>query len=190
MASLGRAGRGRVVQECGAGLLPLEVGDDVLLHGGAPTDDGPLDPAPLLAAVGLRPEDLAGTPRLTGSGLPWVCLPVAPDAVARARPRDLDGVPGAGVSVFALAAGGPRAGVRRRRRGGRGPGHGQRRARPRRPPRGERAADRRLRRAPGREIGRPSVLRCTVDGDGRATVSGSVVPVARGEVVRPSAARG
>ncbi len=103
MAQLGRVARGPVTMECGAGVLPLQVGDDdVTLTGGDPTLSGPLDAAPLLAAVGLDAADLAGEPRLAGTGLEWVCLPVRDDAVARSRPADLSAVPGAGVSVYAL----------------------------------------------------------------------------------------
>lgn len=187
MASLGRVGRGRVVQECGAGLLPLEVGeDDVTLSGGAPTLGYPLAPAPLLAAVGLTADDLTGAPRLAGTGLEWVCLPVRGDAVARARPRDLDGMPGAGVSVFSLsgtdvharvfAAGvgveeDPATGSAALALGVHLSGTGLLT--------GEYVVRQ------GAEMGRPSVLRCTVTAQGSATVRGGVVPVARGEVVRP-----
>lgn len=84
----GLAAPGKVVQECGAGLLPIEVGDGVAtLTGGTPTLGPPLDPAPLLALAGLAPEDLdGGEPREAGCGLPWPFLRVRPDAVHRARP--------------------------------------------------------------------------------------------------------
>lgn len=93
----GRAPAGTVVQECGAGLLPIEVGGGhATLTGGTPTVGPELDPAPLLAMVGLKEEDLAGpAPRLAGCGLDWPYLPVNPDAVARA----------AGDSAAARAAG-------------------------------------------------------------------------------------
>lgn len=187
MAQLGRVSRGVVTMECGAGVLTLQVGDDVVLAGGAPTRSAPLDPAPLLAAVGLGPDDLAGEPRLTGTGLEWVCLQVRDDAVVRALPRDLSGVPGAGVSVFSLegreaharvfAAGvgvdeDPATGSAALALGVHLAGSGLL------------TGDYVVRQ--GLEMGRPSVLRCTVEADGRATVRGQVVPVARGEIVRPA----
>ena len=93
MAAVGRVQPGRVVQRCGAGDLPLAVAPGpgaVTLTGGTPTAGKPLDPAPLLAAVGLTTADLAGPPaRQAGTGLEWTYLPVRADAVARAR---LDGV--------------------------------------------------------------------------------------------------
>ncbi len=186
MAGLGRVSRGPVTMECGAGVLTLHVDDDVTLSGGAPTLSDPLDPAPLLAAVGLDAADLAGTPRLAGTGLPWVCLQVHDDAVARARPSDLSGVPDAGISVFSLegrqaharvfAAGvgvdeDPATGSAALALGVHLEGSGLLT--------GEFVVRQ------GREMGRPSVLRCTVEAGGRATVRGSVVGVARGEIVRP-----
>ena len=79
---------GQVVQECGAGLLPVVVsGSTATLTGGRATIGEPLDPGPLLAAVGLTATDLdpAGPPRVAGCGLEFPYLPVRPDAVARAR---------------------------------------------------------------------------------------------------------
>jgi trans-2,3-dihydro-3-hydroxyanthranilate isomerase len=186
MARLGRVARGRVVQECGAGLLPLEIGDDVTLSGGTPVLGDPLDPAPLLAAVGLSPDDLAGAPRLASTGLEWVCLQVRDEAVARARPLHLDDLPGAGVSVFSLDG---REAHARVFAGGVGVTED--------PATGSAALALGVHLAgsglltgeytvrQGAEIGRPSVLRCTVTADGHATVRGDVVPVARGEIARP-----
>ena len=99
MAQLGRVQPGRVVQDCGAGLLPLDLspGGAVTLTGGAPRLGPELDPAPLLAAGGLQPSDLADGPpaRTAGTGLDFPYLPVVPDAVARARA-------GGDVVVFAV----------------------------------------------------------------------------------------
>src|SRR5258706_2135141 len=55
---------GVVYQECGAGVLPVEVFEDgrATLTGGTPTAGPPLDPAGLLAAVRPWPPDLAGPP--------------------------------------------------------------------------------------------------------------------------------
>src|SRR5947208_3294618 len=85
----GRIAAGTVVQECGAGLLPIEVSDSGAgtLTGGAPTLGDPLDPAGLLAAVGLTGGDLVPggpAPRPAGCGLVFGYLPVRPDAVVRA----------------------------------------------------------------------------------------------------------
>ncbi|MCW2665927.1 MAG: phenazine biosynthesis protein PhzF family, partial [Frankiales bacterium] len=115
LARLGRVARGRVVQECGAGLLPLEIGEDeVRLTGGAASTGDELDPAPLLAAVGLTGADLAGTPpRACGTGIDFAYLHVQPDALARTRPdlALLAELGRAGVSVFALGGSAVRARV-------------------------------------------------------------------------------
>ncbi len=93
LARLGRIGSGLVVQDCGAGLLPLTVGaDSVTLTGGTPTLGEALDPEPLLRAVGLDASALvdgaadgpapgALAPRLAGCGLEFGYLPVRPSAV-------------------------------------------------------------------------------------------------------------
>lgn len=88
LAKLGRIRTGAVLQECGAGILPIEVtAGGATLTGGEPTVTGPLDPAPLLAAAGLEAGDAAGVPpRSAASGLEWSYLPVVPDAVERAMP--------------------------------------------------------------------------------------------------------
>jgi trans-2,3-dihydro-3-hydroxyanthranilate isomerase len=93
-------GPGVVHQECGAGVLPIEVRDDgrATLTGGQPTVGPELDPAPLLAAAGLDPEDFVGPPpRMAGCGLEFPYLSVRPDAVPRSRPDPA----GADVVVFA-----------------------------------------------------------------------------------------
>ncbi|GAA2521046.1 PhzF family phenazine biosynthesis protein [Pilimelia columellifera] len=76
-----------VIQECGIGLLPIEVSDtSARVTGGQPRVGPPLDPAPLLAMLGLPESALAGPPpRLAGCGLDFVYLAVAPDAVAAAE---------------------------------------------------------------------------------------------------------
>jgi len=121
----GRIGAGRVVQECGAGLLPVEVSESgtATLTGGTPHIGDALDAPALLAMVGLteadlaRPSrpgapDLAGpsgpgaadpAPRVAGCGLNFGYLPVRPEAVAKARP--VGGAPPAPqVSVFSWDA--------------------------------------------------------------------------------------
>lgn len=88
LARLGRIRTGPVRQECGAGILPVEVtADGATLTGGSPTLGAPLDPEPLLAVAGLTAADLSGVPpRAAGTGLEWTYLPVLPEAVARVRP--------------------------------------------------------------------------------------------------------
>jgi trans-2,3-dihydro-3-hydroxyanthranilate isomerase len=110
MRSVGRVNDGPIVQECGAGLLPLVIeGDSVTLTGGAAHLAAVVDAGPVLAAVGLSAADLVGDPvRWAGVGIDFGYLHVRPDAVARAVPnlallRDLG--TGTGVSVFSYATG-------------------------------------------------------------------------------------
>ena len=105
MRSVGRVPDGDLVQECGAGLLPLVLdGESVTLTGGKPTLGDVVDPSAAIAAVGLSAADLAGDPvRFCGMGINFCYLHVRPDAVARSAPdfaglRTLDG--GIGVFVF------------------------------------------------------------------------------------------
>jgi trans-2,3-dihydro-3-hydroxyanthranilate isomerase len=162
-----------------------------------PTLGPQVDPAPLLAAVGLAPADLAdAAPRRAGCGLDFDYLPVRADAVARAR-LDPPAAARHGVtmlSVFAWDA--PTAHARVFCPGvavpedpatgsaalGLGvwlvaagwlPAHGEHPYTVRQ----------------GVELHRPSVLDCTVTAEaGRAvgaTVSGHVVQVAHGEIAVP-----
>jgi trans-2,3-dihydro-3-hydroxyanthranilate isomerase len=86
--------RGRVVQECGAGLLPVHVdGSGARVVSGRPEVGPDLPGAALAATVGLGVDDLdtdlpAG---VAAAGVPFAFLPVRPDAVARAVP-DLSAV--------------------------------------------------------------------------------------------------
>jgi trans-2,3-dihydro-3-hydroxyanthranilate isomerase len=86
----GLAAPGRLIQECGAGLLPIDVmsSGSATLTGGEPTLGPDLDPDPLLGLVGLTAEDYAGAageaPRRAGCGLEFTFLPVRHDALARA----------------------------------------------------------------------------------------------------------
>src|SRR5918995_6056995 len=68
LSQLGRTGTGPVRQECGAGILPVEVtADGATLTGGGPTAGPELDPEPLLAAIGLEGADgTGGRPRTCG----------------------------------------------------------------------------------------------------------------------------
>jgi trans-2,3-dihydro-3-hydroxyanthranilate isomerase len=101
-----------VVQECGAGLIPLDLdaGESgaVQLHSGPLEVSAPIDSDPLLAAVGLSAQDLAGSPpRLASAGLPFAYLMVRPGAIERARPDHtrLGALPegATGVSVFEVS---------------------------------------------------------------------------------------
>jgi trans-2,3-dihydro-3-hydroxyanthranilate isomerase len=104
LQSLGVIQTGRVVQECGAGLLPIDVGSDrVELTGGPITQSDPVEPKPLCVAVGLDETDLAGTPpRWCGAGLDWAFLRLLDGAVAKATVdlAQLSAVGPAGVCVF------------------------------------------------------------------------------------------
>ncbi|GIF06145.1 PhzF family phenazine biosynthesis protein [Actinoplanes siamensis] len=83
----GRFGPGRVVQECGAGLLPLEVtaAGAATLTGARPRL-GAAAPLPaLLDITGLTAADVPGdaaVPRAAGCGLDWIFLPVRRSALA------------------------------------------------------------------------------------------------------------
>jgi trans-2,3-dihydro-3-hydroxyanthranilate isomerase len=204
LARLGEIPRGRVVQECGAGLLPVFVGagddDFVTLTGGAPEVGEPMDPAPLLAAVGLAEGDLAGPPpRRAGCGISFAFLGVRPDAVARAVPK-LDALrnagAGTGISINAWDAANRSAHTRvfcgdvgvpeDPATGSAAVGYGVWLvASGLLPGDGESAYTLRQ----GLEIGRPSELRCTVRAEGgravRATVAGQVTAVGTGQIRIP-----
>ena len=206
---LGRIGDGRVVQSCGAGLLPLEVaGDTVTLTGATPSYGPVLDAGPLLAAAGLSPDDLTGEVRTASCGLGFTVLPVRQEALGRValdvpavRALGLADGPFGGLSVappfgglsvtawdgtsarcrvFAFEAGvaeDPATGSAALALGvwlvatGALPDGG--------------AYD----VVQGVELGRPSLLSCTVSASGgepvAATVRGQVVPVAAGRIRVP-----
>jgi len=78
---------GDVLQECGAGVLPVHLYADgrATLTGAAPTLGEPVAAAPYLAATGLAADDLAGQPvRVAGAGIEFPYLAVRAEAVARA----------------------------------------------------------------------------------------------------------
>ncbi len=87
---LARAGLippGEVVQECGAGLLPVTVdAHGARVTGGAPIVGASLEGAALAAAVGLTPDDLdpAVPAGVAAAGVPYAFVVVRADAVARA----------------------------------------------------------------------------------------------------------
>lgn len=87
LGRFGAGSTGTVIQECGAGLLPIGLlgGDSARLRGGTPTISDPVDPGPLLDVVGLSEADWAGhDARVAGCGLAFPYLSVTADAVARA----------------------------------------------------------------------------------------------------------
>lgn len=198
LAQRGELEPGPVVQSCGAGRLALEVapgGGPVTLTGGAPTCSDPLDPDPLLRAVGLTGRDLIGVePRSCGTGLEFAYLLVRSDALARCGPdvAALRALSGAGVCVFAWD--GERASARVFA-GGVGV--------PEDPATGSAALGLGVYLVAtgllpdggpytvrqGVEMGRPSRLDCAVTASAGAAVSvqvtGSVVPVATGRIRVP-----
>jgi trans-2,3-dihydro-3-hydroxyanthranilate isomerase len=91
LAKLGRLAAGVAVQECPVGLVTLEIPADdgaVRLTGPVPQVSDPMDPRPLLEAVGLQASDFVGPwPRLSGTGIRFAHLCVEPAALARARPN-------------------------------------------------------------------------------------------------------
>ena len=204
LARRGTLAPGPVVQSCGAGLLALQVAPDggpVVLSGGPPSVGEPLEAAPLLAALGLGAGDLAGKARDASCGLGFTVLPVVADALARIEVdlpalREATGRQGAfgGLSavawdgtaarcrVFAVGAGvdeDPATGSAALALGawlvaeGRVPGEGTT------------SYD----VVQGVEMGRASLLSCTVTAAaGRAvsaTVGGQVVAVAAGRILVP-----
>jgi trans-2,3-dihydro-3-hydroxyanthranilate isomerase len=198
----GRLPGGTLRQECGAGVLDVVVTDDgATLSGGRPTlEDGPA-PDVLARAVGLSSTDLTGLPAdVAGCGLPFAYLSVRPEVVDRAVPNiaalNALGV-GEGVSVLSWDAAGSTAYARvfaNDLSWGEDPATGSAAlgagvwlvesgllA-------GEGTSSFVIRQ--GERLGRPSVLSCTVTASGgravAATVSGTVVPVARGSIRIPS----
>ena len=194
---LGRIEAGANVQACGAGLLPIHVADTVTLTGGAPTVTEPLEPAPLLEALGLEASDLAGPlPRRAGVGIEWTFLLVRPAALASVVPNlaRISAVPGTGISLLSWDGSVARCRVFA---GGAGVAED--------PATGSAALGLGVYLhgaglvgdgthsyvvEQGYEMGRPSTLTCTVTVEGGAvtatTVAGTVVPIARGEITVPA----
>ncbi|WP_250003313.1 PhzF family phenazine biosynthesis protein [Actinoplanes sp. M2I2] len=191
---------GEVVQECGAGLLPITVESGrATVTSGAPRLGPPLDPAPLLELAGLTADDHAeGAPRSAGGGLDWVFLPVRRQALAGVR---IDGPAAerAGITDLCVFSWSATAGEAHSRVFVPGT------AVPEDPATGSAALGLGLwlvatgllpgegtsayRVHQGHEMKRPSLLECTVTASGgvatRATVGGHVCPVARGEIIVP-----
>jgi trans-2,3-dihydro-3-hydroxyanthranilate isomerase len=196
LARRGLIPTGDVHQECDVGVLPVHVGDGRATLTGAPPSIGPeLDPARYVAAVGLSTADLAGLPvRLAGCGLAFPYVSVRPDAVSRAMATPVAGV--ADVYVFAWDA---ERRVAHARVFATGLGVAED------PATGSAAlglgvwlvgvgllpgdGDSEYTVRQGLEIHRPSTLECivsAVDNQAvRVAVTGSVVPIARGEIAVP-----
>jgi trans-2,3-dihydro-3-hydroxyanthranilate isomerase len=192
---LGRIAAGPNVQACGAGLLPVDVtGEGATLTGGSPSLSEPLDPAPLLAAVGLGTDDLVEpAPRSAGVGIDWAFLPVRREALARAKadPARVTAVGGTGIALVSWDGAVARSRVFP---GGVGIVED--------PATGSAAlalgvflaeslgdGEHSFLVEQGVEMGRPSTLSCTVSVTSgaatRTTVFGKVVPVSRGEIRLP-----
>jgi len=112
LARDGLIATGDVVQECGAGLLDVQVdANGARVAGGRPEVGRTLDGAQLAAAVGLDAADVDPVPAgVAAAGVPYAFLVVRPDAVARAVPdgpalRELTaGLVGLTVVAFDVAA--------------------------------------------------------------------------------------
>jgi PhzF family phenazine biosynthesis protein len=110
---------GRLVQECGAGLLPIQVdgkGAERRLHVRAPRGvERSGDSAAILASLrGARTGELR--PAIVDNGPRWWCIELADETTVRSLAPDLDAMAQAnvatgtiGVAVFARCAGRPHA---------------------------------------------------------------------------------
>jgi trans-2,3-dihydro-3-hydroxyanthranilate isomerase len=197
----GRFGAGQVIQECGAGLLPIQVHPDsrATLSGGTPTVGPELDPRPLLAAASLSDLDYTGpAPRMAGCGVEFPFLSVRAEAVAKAAadPAAMRAHDITSLCLFSWDAQARTAHTRMF-----APGLGV----PEDPATGSAAlgfgvwlvaagllpadGDSSYTIRQGAEILRPSTLECTVTASGgravATTVTGQVAPVARGEIAMP-----
>jgi trans-2,3-dihydro-3-hydroxyanthranilate isomerase len=192
---------GTLTQECGAGLLPSVVSPvgSARLTGGAPTVGHALDPAPLLQVAGLKAADLVGpAPRWAGCGLEFAYLSVTPEAVGRAA---CDPVAAARLDIPQVSVFSWDRSTRTARTRVFCPGV----AVPEDPATGSAAlgfgvwlvtggllpgdGESAYTVRQGVEMHRPSVLECTVTAAGGAavtvTVTGTVVPIAKGEIAVP-----
>lgn len=192
---------GPVVQECGAGLLPIEIFPDgsARLRGGPPTIGPELDPETILAAVGLTMADYAGpAPRVAGCGLEFHYMSVLPEALEHAM-GDVAAARAGGVTQISVFAWDERTRSSRTRVFC--PGLGI----PEDPATGSAAlglgiwlvtsgllpadGESAYTVSQGVEMLRPATLACTVTAEAgtvvAVTVAGSVVPIARGEITIP-----
>jgi len=200
LARLGRIRLGEVYQECGIGLLPVIVTETTATLAGGPPSVGPeLDPAPLLAALGLTRADHAGpAPRVAGCGVDFPYIPVRPESLEKIT-VNATALSRQGYGQVAVVAWDPEQREAQMRMFAPGMGIAED------PATGaaalglgvwlvasglassEGTTSYRVRQ--GAAIGRPSLLECTVTAkEGRVvrtTVTGSVAPVASGELIVP-----
>jgi trans-2,3-dihydro-3-hydroxyanthranilate isomerase len=198
LARLGRIPYGDVRQDCGAGVLPITVTEaGATVTGGPAGVSEPLDPEPLLTAVGLDAGALSGLApaRTAGAGLDWTYLLVRDADVARVVPdwvaltRSLSTI---GVAVLSWTDGVAhlraltQQGFEDPATGSAALGLGVYLAASGLVPDG--TTDYRIEQ--GAEIGRPSTLYGTVTAAGgtvsRVSVRGAVVPIATGEITPPA----
>jgi trans-2,3-dihydro-3-hydroxyanthranilate isomerase len=203
LARLGLVPAGRVVQECGPKLLPLDVSAEAgKITAKSPLESEKLDTGVLLGAVGLPASEAVGAvPAACGFGPAFHFLPVRADEAAKPDFERMAAADLADVLVFSWDAATNTAHGRLF-----APGYGM----PEDPAcssaalglgvwlveagwlTGDGAHDFTLRQ--GREQGRPSTLYCSVQvTDGRpvsATVSGAVLPAGAGELADPDREKG
>ena len=186
---------GRLVQECGAGLLPIRIegdGPQRRIHVRAPRGvERATDASAIVASLGgVAPGSLP--PAVIDNGPRWWCIELADEAAVRALAPDLDAIARAnistgtvGVAVFARCHGQPYAIVVRAFV----PADGI----PEDPvtgsanaaitawlhARGALPADRFL-SSQGREVGRDGVVECAVDDDGETWIGGQTQTVIEG----------
>lgn len=186
---------GRLVQECGAGLLPIRVegdGPQRRIHVRAPRGvERATEASAIVASLGgVAPGSLP--PAVIDNGPRWWCIELADEAAVRALAPDLDAMARAnvstgtvGVAVFARCHGQPYAIVVRAFV----PADGI----PEDPvtgsanaaitawlhARGALPADRFL-SSQGREVGRDGVVECAVDDDGETWIGGQTQTVIEG----------
>lgn len=110
LAHSGQIPLGRVGQQCGVGLLPIEVTETgaTLTAGPASVSDS-MNPDRALAAIGLEPADLAQPDmHIASTGLAFGVVFVTPDALTRCRPdmtvlREEFSYPQPATGVYAVA---------------------------------------------------------------------------------------
>jgi PhzF family phenazine biosynthesis protein len=192
---LARPRDGRLVQECGAGLLPLRIegsGAERRIHVRAPRGvERPAEAAAIVASLGgVAPGSLP--PVVIDNGPRWWCIELADEAAVRTLGPDLDAMARAsiatgavGVAVFARCRSQPYALVIRAFV----PADGI----PEDPVTGSANAAitawlhmrgalpaTRFLSSQGREVGRDGIVECEVDGDGEAWIGGMTQTVVEG----------
>lgn len=192
---LARPRDGRLVQECGAGLLPLRIegsGAERRIHVRAPRGvERPAEAAAIVASLGgVAPGSLPAV--VIDNGPRWWCIELADEAAVRTLAPDLDAMARAsiatgavGVAVFARCRSQPYALVVRAFV----PADGI----PEDPVTGSANAAitawlhmrgalpaARFLSSQGREVDRDGIVECEVDGDGEAWIGGMTQTVVEG----------